>query len=899
MIVKNVENVIEKALSSIVPFVDEVVIVDTGSSDGTKDAIRRAAPHARIYDFNQHTHPHAFLEDVEETWPKPRVPPPFSGKWMLSDFGAARQFGLEKCTGKYMIWIDSDDVVVGGENLKDIIADIEANQADSAMLNYDYAHDPRGNPTCKLVRERIVRLNGKVRWQQPIHEVVGPIGRGKFYETVNIKHQRAEYGIAPEVAHRNLKVLYKWAKDVNLDETPIEKIDPRMLFYLAMEERFVFPDLAIKHFNQYCRTSGWDEERGVAHLLAGIVHEHHGRWHEAFAEYAQAALEAYWNPDALFGAARISYFKKDWNKCIEFTERGFEIFKKEHTRKSVLMHDPLDRLYRPYVYYSAALVETCQMKKAIEACDEGLKWNPEDPHLKGNKEVAERWLNNKQREGQMPNGGLALKFRMNEPLDTQSMDIPSDVFVAIAIQMWKKNMEAGAIVRGLQLLDSVPEFLLSEEKIRGARQMTAEMLDAMAKGETAKFPSKPWVSDEIPQKEEKGLVVSDNARFEIGDRKLDILIWTGPAWEHWSPRHLDEQGIGGSETAAIHMGRQLAKLGHKVVQLGDHAGFEGTYEGVRYEHFQRGIDKPEDFSSDIIVCSRQPFMLDIPFETKGKFVWVHDIHVGQPSGRLTEQLFKADKFFCLSNWHKDFFLQTYSFLHKDSVIVTKNGIDLKRFEKEPKKIGNRLIYSSSPDRGLERLLELMPSIKHYVPDAELHVYYGFENWLKAAEMYNNQPERERIARFQRILEEQEKNGMLKYHGRVNQQEIADAFLSAKVWAYPTWFTETYCITAIEAEAGGCVPVSTALAALPETVSHGFLLRPPNTAKEYAEAFVNRIVHLMKNETERSRFADAGRKYAFEHHGWDKVAQSWETHFYGLLKEKASALPALPAFAEEG
>lgn len=793
MIVKNVEKVIDRCLQSITPFVDEVVIVDTGSRDDTKNVIRRVCPKARLYDFTPETHPSAFLLDVEETWADPKVPGPFSGKYMLADFGAARQFGLEKCTSTHIIWIDSDDILQGGEHLKKILADMEENQVDTALLNYDYASDGRGNVTCKLLRERIIKLTGRARWNQPIHEVIGPVGRGKVYDEVNVVHKRHEYAMVPEQAHRNLKVLVKWWERFKDSPSP----DPRMLFYLAMEERFVWPEKAIHHFKEYCKVSGWDEERGVAHQLAGIIHEHKGQYEEAYAEYAQAALEAYWNPDGFFGAARVAYYKKQWEKCVEYTERGLDVMKKEHGRKSVLMHDPLDRLYRPYIFFSAALVETCQWKRAVEACDEGLKWNPDDPHLKGNKEVALGYLTGKNKQAMSGQGSLSFKFRNDEPLDAPSLDIPGDVLRTFAVQMWKRLMEAENPVRALQLLDSLPEPLAYEPRIKEARERTVAKLTETSPqssvigmtgigGPTKIAPPPAPASEMVMDHHSKPKI-----QFESNSR-LKIVIWTGPAWERWSPKHLEEQGIGGSETAAIHMGKELHRLGHEVIQLGDHQGFEGVYDGVRYVHFERGLERPQDFACDVFVCSRQPHTFEIPFPAKVRFLWVHDIHVGQMSGRLGDQLLKVDKIFCLSEWHKDFFLHTYPFVHKDNIIITKNGIDLDRFKKEPVKDGNRLIYASSPDRGLERLLELMPAIVDRVPDAQLHVYYGFENWKKAAEMYNNQADRDKIAYFERLIAEHSRRGYLVYHGRVNQRQLAEAYLASKVWAYPTWFTETYC-----------------------------------------------------------------------------------------------------------
>ena len=84
----------------------------------------------------------------------------------------------------------------------------------------------------------------------------------------------------------------------------------------------------------------------------------------------------------------------------------------------------------------------------------------------------------------------------------------------------------------------------------------------------------------------------------------------------------------------------------------------------------------------------------------------------------------------------------------------------------------KFIYSSSPDRGLDTLLNLWLQIRKEFPDAELHVYYGFGNWDKAISQRNN--ENEKRLRDQ-ILENMKQPGIF-YHGRVNQDELAKDFL---------------------------------------------------------------------------------------------------------------------------
>jgi len=847
MIVRNVERYIGRCLESAAPFFDEVIVVDTGSTDATKDRIREICPKARILDFNKDTHPDAFILDVKESWTDVEMPPPFSGKWMLADFGGARQHGWKEVTSDYVMWIDSDDLLVGGESIQDVLDDMKKDAVDTALLNYDYEHDHAGKVTCRLTRERILR-RGVGSWLQPIHEVVGPIGSARFYEQVSVKHQRSEYKIKPEISARNMKVLLHYFKDKDWDT-----VDARMLFYLGMETRFVWPEKSIAAYQKYCTRSGWDEERSVAHVTVGLMFEGQGKYDLAFSEYAQAVVESDFRPEGYFGAARVAYFKRDYGKCAEWSEKGLEVRAKSEKQKSMLMHDPLDRYYRPYVYYSAALIELRRHKEALDACVEGLKWNADDPHLKGNKEVAEKALAPKVE----PPSELAVTFSRDEDLRSPPVALPIDVMTSFAIHFWKQYMQLGHYEDALTFLDGLPKGSMNDVKIDEARAITKEQIAA------------------------------GNAEplFQAVGNRLKIVIWTGLAWEKWTPRSIDDGGIGGSETAAVCMARELVRAGNQVTVVSD-CPREEIFDGVRYVPYHVATQKVSEFECDVLVVSRQAEASLLNWPAKVSFLWVHDVNVGATSANLNNALMRYDKIFCLSGWHKNFFLACYPQLHPSTIVVTRNGIDVSRFKGQNVKRGNKIIYSSSPDRGLEKLLEMLPAIKEQVPDVELNIYYGFTTWLSMAESSGDLVFKQRALDIQTVLDQRVAEGLVKYHGRVGQKVLADAFLESKVWTYPTMFTETHCITAIEAQAAGCVPVSTYLAALTETVKHGLLLQPPTTTGAYFREFVKQVVLLLKDDVERGKYADAGREYALDKCGWDSVAREWMTAFEAELSRQS-------------
>lgn len=835
MIACNADKILGRALSSIRDYVDEIIIVDTGSDDNTKDVA--ASFGAVVLDFNSDTHPQHFILDTPGNWKK-ELPGPFTNVMRLCHFGAARQFGWDRASCDFIMWLDCDDVVEGAENIEGVVRDMKSKGIDSAMLNYDYDHDEAGNVTLRLFRERIVR-KGIARWEQPVHEVLSPCGIVERYSSINISHRRSKDKLPPIWHHRNLKILLRWEESMSHG---YDHADPRILFYLGMEERFLYPEDALRHFGIYVLRSGWDEERAMAHALCGKIHEGAGRFHDALREYSMASIEFKSNPDNLFNCARCAYYLRNWQKVIEWTNEARAIEAKLSASPSMLFEDPYERSWRPYVFLSVALFNTGQMTLCMSACEEGLKVMPTEPHLLANLDVARKNLDEANRAPK-PGAKFDLSISMSEPLSAPPMDIPNEVLSAMAIQIWKRC-----------------ETLEQKKAFAGSLPAT------IAAGKRISMIGTENSNEKAPSE------VKDKLEPAPSPRRLKIAIWTGPAWETWRPESINEGGIGGSETAAIHMARELSKLGHDVSVFGV---WNGNDDDVQYQDYR----EVTEFSGDVLVTSRHPqTVLDNRWKTKAKFVWAHDIHVGQ-SLEVNKALSESDGLFALSNWHATYMASLYPELPREKILVTRNGIDISRFAEEPHKTAPRLIYPSSPDRGLMRLLQLFPQIRSKVPNAELHVYYGFYNWKKMAEVTHNGDELARIASYEKILGETE--GVIN-HGRVGQKELADAFLQSRVWAYPTWFSETSCITAMEAQAAGCVPVTSNLAALSETVRHGILISGSEDSEEYGKKFVSNVISLLSESPATEHISSSARKYAMDNLSWKGVAKEWEQIFLATV-----------------
>jgi glycosyltransferase involved in cell wall biosynthesis len=193
MIVKNEEEVLARCLASARDLADEVVVVDTGSEDSTKEIARRFTD--KVYDF----------------------------QWVDS-FAAARNYAFSKGTCPYLMWLDADDVLLP-EDAKAMRALKESldSSVDTVMMKYNIAFDEQGRPTFSYYRERLLRNCPQARWEGAIHEVITPFGK-ILHSPAAITHRRK----AKTDPLRNLRLFERLLARG-------ETLSPREQFYYARE----------------------------------------------------------------------------------------------------------------------------------------------------------------------------------------------------------------------------------------------------------------------------------------------------------------------------------------------------------------------------------------------------------------------------------------------------------------------------------------------------------------------------------------------------------------------------------------------------------------------------------------------------------------------------------------
>jgi len=742
----------------------------------------------------------------------------------IMSFSQARQRSFDLATNPWTMWVDGDDEVRGAENLGKIIEEQDKTrngQPRLVMFPYEYAHDHMGNVTCLHWRERLVAPGSQFKWEGPVHEVLIPKQHGTaFIQTDAVRIiHRRDMTKKPGEPMRNLRIL-----KAHYDK--VGEADVRQLYYLGLEYGNV-GDLgnSIKFHKRYVELSGWDDEKFLACLKVAEHYQSMGDLENAIAWGLKATtIREGWG-EAYFNLARSYYFMAQRGGPEE--RRNWE--KSAHFARAglacpptqtILFVNPLERDYEIHKFLNFSLNKIGDVKGAKESVEAAIRARPDDDGMRGNLRLYDIHLAKTEAQNQ----------------------------VRKLVELGDVRPEVEAIIRdALHGNVNVPPPVSKQEVI--------ESVDLMA--EKLVFRS---------------------------SKPLDIVIYVGWGPEPWNPITAKQVGIGGSETMAMNMANRLAVRGHKVRLYGDCQGKEGKFDGVDYFHFE----KFRDVECDVLITSRRPNVVDDEFRVKAKatICWVHDIGCG--SALTHARALRVDRFLCLSQWHKGFFLDAHKCVHPDQVIVTRNAIDLSRFDEKTHggpvaRNPHRAVYGSSPDRGMEVAVKVWPEVRKRIPDAELHVFYGFQTWEVSARSANDRGQIELIERLKRTLAEAQGHGV-HFHGRVDQVALAKEFLSSGVWAYPTWFTETSCITAMEAQAAGLHIVTSPIAALNETVADRGLLIPGDwLSSDYQAKFADGVVAAMSRGQD-PEFRSSQQKYAREHFGWDSLADEWDLMLYRVLDE---------------
>lgn len=340
LIAKNEAHCIERCLASATRLVDFILVVDTGSTDGTQDVIRR------------------FLKDnnirgvvIEEPW---------------RDFAWNRTFALTELRKykdiDYCLMIDADEAleIEEGVDLEDF----------KRSLDRDFYQVPTFNGGIINQRPILFRNNVGFRYRGVLHEFLESPGRHCTWGVI-IKgfHNRTFYDSA-----RNKNPL-KYLHDAELlERTLVSERDPflisRYTFYLAQSYRSAGEKAkSLTNYLKRAELGFWEQEVFIALLSAGRLMEELGHSEaDILTTYLRAFNVCPTRAESLHAAARYCRVNNKFHQGYMIARQGIDIKKPEgaalFVEPSVYTYGMLDE-YSVLAYWAGHYSESLQASEKL------------------------------------------------------------------------------------------------------------------------------------------------------------------------------------------------------------------------------------------------------------------------------------------------------------------------------------------------------------------------------------------------------------------------------------------------------------------------------------------------------------------------------------------------------
>ena len=387
---------------------------------------------------------------------------------------------------------------------------------------------------------------------------------------------------------------------------------------------------------------------------------------------------------------------------------------------------------------------------------------------------------------------------------------------------------------------------------------------------------------------------------------------------------IHQRSLGGSESAAYHLARELAARGHRV-RVFTRSQEQGEFEGVTYlyagnesQQFPLG-DMFHAYASqtphDVLIVQRHPLGLMAKYACKQAYLWLHDLVLARNKGAYDQSMWQTTGIFCVSDFHKEQ-AQKILGIPEGVFLPITNGVDPHRFlcalelrgrylrakardlitesnTRDPaEEVVNlptdefALLYSSRPERGLEALVRpggIMDKLKNECANAHLYVC-GYEHDVPEMNGYYDQ-----------LKAWAKERGNVTMLGHLTQAQLADVMKSVQLHVYPTMFEEVSCITAMECMHAGLPQLTSKHAALPETCKGaGVILVKPKDEKIDEQIFVTHIKRLARNGIDGSEYKELveRQKKCAAKFTWEKTADQVEGYIDGVFSKATASVPTV-------
>lgn len=252
MIVRNEEDSIARCLDCVKDIVDEIIVVDTGSTDRTKEIA------------SQYTN-----QVVDFEW--------------IDDFSAARNFAFSLTSLQYIFYLDADDILLEADQKKLIeLKQTLDPSIDSVTMEYHVGSDGAGQPLLRFRQNRLLKRANNFQWIGAVHEYVA-VGGNIINSDIAIVHSSEGH----HHSNRNLMIyenrlakgeeftprdLYYYANELN-DHKQYEKAIEYYEKFLDTKKCWVEDEISTCNKLADCFTALGDRDRALEYAFKSFLYE--------------------------------------------------------------------------------------------------------------------------------------------------------------------------------------------------------------------------------------------------------------------------------------------------------------------------------------------------------------------------------------------------------------------------------------------------------------------------------------------------------------------------------------------------------------------------------------------------------------------------------------------------
>jgi len=298
------------------------------------------------------------------------------------------------------------------------------------------------------------------------------------------------------------------------------------------------------------------------------------------------------------------------------------------------------------------------------------------------------------------------------------------------------------------------------------------------------------------------------------------------------------------------------------------------------ESVKRGLAErlaPELTKDFQIICSRVRELNN----DKIRVYWLHDLPEDPETNHLKDKS-SRDRFhklvFC-GNWQYSRYQLICNLPYEDNAAVIETPIDpAPGVEKSFDTI--RLIYTSTPQRGLNILVPVFEELAKKYKNIHLDVFSSFKiyGWDEADKS------------FEPIYNRIRNHPQMTYHGFASNEKVRSALQNAHIHAYPSIWLECNSRSVIEAMSSGVWCVHPNFGGLVDTSGGmNFMYQGHQDQNKHANIFYQALDHAIQNvHTEQvQNYLKLVKLYADSRFSWYKIKSQWEDLLGGLAERYAT------------